>query len=612
VIDTLFSKGNIGLLFFIAIIAIILSVLSYQYSSLTASKIAGIASDDVRSNARTEAYHLSQILIHSINSVTNNLEALTTSLLVLNSENQTIQLLLDNAQNSTGELTDAYYLLDSRGRVISSSNNSGTRLEFESGLDLSKMEYYLIPSNTKLPYYSTVKQSIEGPRIFVSFPIFNSENDPLGNTNGTNTKKFRGVIVTAIDVERVGKFLQDKLSPELISNVGLMDNNGIFLYARNESLIGKNFLSKDFQSTIPANIKDSYNDILKHSLGPEPGSEDVSFNDKTITISYQPIIIDAKQLWTLYIGSPHTLTSDVGLLIDQQKNFSTLVVMVIGAIAIGIAFVILSWNRRLQTSVRNRTLELKTANDSLTESNRLLAAANEQLKVHDRMQKEFINVAAHELRTPIMPILGDAQYIERQFNSEDLRIQIEKDQISSLIRNAKRLDRLASDILDVTRIESKSLKLHKERVNLKDVICGVLADVKKYDNKRSQFPEIRYTPKDVFIKADKGRLSQVITNLLSNAIKFTENGLITIDTSESDKEVIVSIRDTGSGIDPEIYPKLFSKFITKSDRGTGLGLFISKSIIESHGGRIWAENNQKGPGAAFYFSLPASEDADTQ
>jgi len=612
VIDTLFSKGNIGLLFFIAIIAIILSVLSYQYSSLTASKIAGIASDDVRSNARIEAYHLSQILIHSINSVTNNLEALTNSLLVLNSENQTIQLLLDNAQNSTGELTDAYYLLDSRGRVISSSNNSGTRLEFESGLDLSKMEYYLIPSNTKLPYYSTVKQSIEGPRIFVSFPIFNSENDPLGNTNGTNTKKFRGVIVTAIDVERVGKFLQDKLSPELISNVGLMDNNGIFLYARNESLIGKNFLSKDFQSTIPANIKDSYNDILKHSLGPEPGSEDVSFNDKTITISYQPIIIDAKQLWTLYIGSPHTLTSDVGLLIDQQKNFSTLVVMVIGAIAIGIAFVILSWNRRLQTSVRNRTLELKTANDSLTESNRLLAAANEQLKVHDRMQKEFINVAAHELRTPIMPILGDAQYIERQFNSEDLRIQIEKDQISSLIRNAKRLDRLASDILDVTRIESKSLKLHKERVNLKDVICGVLADVKKYDNKRCQFPEIRYTPKDVFIKADKGRLSQVITNLLSNAIKFTENGLITIDTSESDKEVIVSIRDTGSGIDPEIYPKLFSKFITKSDRGTGLGLFISKSIIESHGGRIWAENNQKGPGAAFYFSLPASEDADTQ
>jgi signal transduction histidine kinase len=280
--------------------------------------------------------------------------------------------------------------------------------------------------------------------------------------------------------------------------------------------------------------------------------------------------------------------------------------MAIGAIAIGISFVILSWNKSLKTSVRNRTLELKSANDSLTESNRLLAAANEQLKVHDKMQKEFINVAAHELRTPIMPILGDAQYIERQFNSEDPRIQIERDQISSLIRNAKRLDRLASDILDVTRIESKSLRLNKEKFNLKDMICSILSDVKKYDSEVTKFPEIKYTPKDVIVEADKGRLSQVLTNLLSNAVKFTEKGTITIHTSESDKEVIVSVRDTGTGIDPEVYQKLFSKFITKSDRGTGLGLFISKSIIESHGGRIWAENNPDGFGATFYFSLPGS------
>jgi signal transduction histidine kinase len=601
----MFSKGNIGLLVFTAIIAIILSVLSYQYSSLTANKIAGIASDDVRSNARIEAYHLSQILIQSIEAITNNLKALTNSLPVLNSENQTVQFLLNNAQDSTNNLTNAYYLLNSSGTVISSSNR-GMELGPQAGLDLSKTEYFLAPRNTKLPYYSTVKQSDGGATIYVSYPIFGNRSDKIENTVQNNTTEtFRGVIVSAIDVEKVGNFLQGKLSPELISNVGLMDKNGIFLYARNESLIGQNFLSDDFQSTIPSEIKDSYNDILKRSLGSESGSEDISFNDKTSTISYQPVAIDGKQLWTLYIGSPHTLTSDVGLLIDQQKNFSTIVVMAIGAIAIGISFVILSWNKSLKASVRNRTLELKSANDSLTESNRLLAAANEQLKVHDKMQKEFINVAAHELRTPIMPILGDAQYIERQFNSEDPRIQIERDQISSLIRNAKRLDRLASDILDVTRIESKSLRLNKEKFNLKDMICSILSDVKKYDSEGTKFPEIKYTPKDVTVEADKGRLSQVLSNLLSNAVKFTENGTITIDTNESDKEVIVSVRDTGTGIDPEIYPKLFSKFITKSDRGTGLGLFISKSIVESHDGRIWAENNLDGSGATFYFSLPA-------
>ena len=605
-INSLFSKSNIGLLFFIAIIATILSILSYQYSSFTASKIAGIASEDVRSNARIEAYHLSQILIHSINSITNNLEALTNSVPLLYSDNQTVKFLLNNAQDSTRELTSAYYLLNSNGKVISWSNSSDSELRFQRDLDLSKMEYYLAPRNTKMPYYSTVNRSPSGDKIFISFPILSTSLDTARNTDTPNTtESFRGVIVSAIDVNRVGKFLQDRLSPELVSNVGLMDKNGIFLYARNESLIGKNFLSKDFQSTIPSNIKNSYNDILKRSLGPRAGAQDVSISDKTTTISYRPIIIDGKQLWTLYIGSPHTLTSDVGLLIEQQKNFSTMVVIIIGAIAIGIAFIILSWNKRLKTSVMNRTLELKRANDSLIESNRLLEAANEQLKVHDRMQKEFINVAAHELRTPIMPILGDAQYIERQFDNDDPRIQIEKDQVSSLIRNAKRLDRLASDILDVTRIESKSLKLNKEKFNLKEIVLSNLADIKRFEYEGSGFPDIKYTPKDIIVNADKGRLSQVIANLLSNAIKFTDKGVITIKTCESDGEVIVSIRDSGSGIDPEIFPKLFSKFITKSDRGTGLGLFISKSIIESHGGKIWAENNRFEPGATFYFLLPA-------
>lgn len=605
-INSLFSKSNIGLLFFIAIIATILSILSYQYSSFTASKIAGIASEDVRSNARIEAYHLSQILIHSINSITNNLEALTNSVPLLYSDNQTVKFLLNNAQDSTRELTSAYYLLDSNGKVISWSNSSDSELQLQRDLDLSKMEYYLAPRNTKMPYYSTVNRSPSGDKIFISFPILSTSVDTARNTDTPNTTgSFRGVIVSAIDVNRVGKFLQDRLSPELVSNVGLMDKNGIFLYARNESLIGKNFLSKDFQSTIPSNIKNSYNDILKRSLGPRAGAQDVSISDKTTTISYRPIIIDGKQLWTLYIGSPHTLTSDVGLLIEQQKNFSTMVVIIIGAIAIGIAFIILSWNKRLKTSVMNRTLELKRANDSLIESNRLLEAANEQLKVHDRMQKEFINVAAHELRTPIMPILGDAQYIERQFDNDDPRIQIEKDQVSSLIRNAKRLDRLASDILDVTRIESKSLKLNKEKFNLKDIVLSNLVDIKRFEYEGSGFPDIKYTPKDIIVNADKGRLSQVIANLLSNAIKFTDKGVITIKTSASDGEVIASIRDSGSGIDPEIFPKLFSKFITKSDRGTGLGLFISKSIIESHGGKIWAENNRFEPGATFYFSLPA-------
>jgi two-component system, OmpR family, sensor histidine kinase VicK len=115
---------------------------------------------------------------------------------------------------------------------------------------------------------------------------------------------------------------------------------------------------------------------------------------------------------------------------------------------------------------------------------------------------------------------------------------------------------------------------------------------------------------DIIAEADKVRISQVISNLLSNALKFTKEGVISINSEKKDSQILVSIKDTGTGIDPEIMPRLFSKFATKSQSGTGLGLFISKSIIEAHGGKMWASNNdtnqENGRGALFTFNLPLS------
>jgi signal transduction histidine kinase len=152
------------------------------------------------------------------------------------------------------------------------------------------------------------------------------------------------------------------------------------------------------------------------------------------------------------------------------------------------------------------------------------------------------------------------------------------------------------------------LKLHKEQFNLNDVIVNTINDIKlnRYFNNKNDI-KILYECKDIFVKADKERLSQVIFNLLSNAIKFSngEGGNISIISEKKDNQTIVSIKDRGTGIDSEILPRLFSKFATKSFEGTGLGLFISKNIIEAHGGRIWAENNADGTGATFSFSLPA-------
>ena len=226
----------------------------------------------------------------------------------------------------------------------------------------------------------------------------------------------------------------------------------------------------------------------------------------------------------------------------------------------------------------------------------------EQLKIHDKMQKEFINVAAHELRTPIQPILGLAEVLQHGIKDTH---QIHLTDV--IIRNAKRLQRLTEDILDVTKIESQSLQLNKEQFNLREMMLNAIADSNNQLKKDNNIKLELVSKEDVFVKADKARLNQVIANLLSNAIKFTqeEGGIITIRTEIMNGRILVSIEDTGTGIDPEILPRLFTKFVTKPETGgTGLGLFISKSIIEAHGGSIWAENNKDGKGASFTFSLP--------
>jgi two-component system sensor histidine kinase VicK len=231
-----------------------------------------------------------------------------------------------------------------------------------------------------------------------------------------------------------------------------------------------------------------------------------------------------------------------------------------------------------------------------------------KLKEADEMKSEFINIAAHELRTPIQPILSLVDLIR-----SDMQGSTHEESLDIILRNAKRLQRLTDNILDVTKIESRSLDLKQEHFNLKHVITNTLNDTiilsnsSNNSNKKKNM-KFHYQPQDSFVEGDEGRISQVLHNLVNNASKFSKEGsIITVSTELEDDKVIVSVKDNGQGIDPKIFPKLFSKFASKSFSGTGLGLYICKNIIEAHGGRIWAENNNliNGErGATFYFTLP--------
>ncbi|HKH85576.1 MAG TPA: HAMP domain-containing sensor histidine kinase [Nitrososphaera sp.] len=281
----------------------------------------------------------------------------------------------------------------------------------------------------------------------------------------------------------------------------------------------------------------------------------------------------------------------------------------------------------------------------ITEFAENLRMANIKLEGNEKVMKEFINIAAHELRTPIQPLLGLSEVVrdrilnlakqlqsweqeevvyrqlqdaaspaiparsDSNYRSSSLASSIEEiiGMVDVVNRNAKRLEKLTSSLLDVSRIENnKSLDLSKENFNLVQKIRNVIYDIKSSQGEKADAIEIVYHAPDepIMIEADKTRIYEVVSNLLRNAIKFTDSGTITITSRLEGKNAIISIKDTGRSIDPELMPRLFTKFASKSETGTGLGLYLSKKIIEAHGGKIWAENNKDEKGATFAFTLP--------
>jgi signal transduction histidine kinase len=237
--------------------------------------------------------------------------------------------------------------------------------------------------------------------------------------------------------------------------------------------------------------------------------------------------------------------------------------------------------------------------ENLNQSNQQLLQTIEKLKAENSKLQLFINIAAHELRTPVMPIVGYAEILQEEIG--------ERKEIKGIIYNAKRLDQLAGNILEGAKIENQTLQLRKEQFNLKDILTDIIDD---YDNllavKGRKDVKLRYEPKDILLVADKVRVGRVISNLLNNAIKFTASVEIIISTTQTkhgngSEEIQVSIKDTGAGLSPAILPKLFSKFVSTDSGGTGLGLFVSKNIVEAHGGKIQAQNNDDGKVLLFHL-----------
>jgi two-component system sensor histidine kinase VicK len=232
------------------------------------------------------------------------------------------------------------------------------------------------------------------------------------------------------------------------------------------------------------------------------------------------------------------------------------------------------------------------------------AGLYEKLKEMESMKDEFINIAAHELRTPVLPIVLCAENLEDSLP--------ENENVKVILRNAKRMTKLAGDILDVSKIESKTFRLQKQKSNIVQLIEEAIQDARLKIPEGQQVDiifESLLPPALEEMVIDKNRIRQVLENLLANAINFTNSGSIRVSV-EKDAEnqgfIRTSVTDSGKGIDPLIVDKLFGKFVSSSQKakGTGLGLFLCKAIVEQHAGKIWGKNNIDVKGATFAFTLP--------
>lgn len=517
---------------------------------------------------------------------------------------------------------------------ISLYNTSGIKIgdtrSIGIGANDSAESYYQNAINGRL-YYDQVPIFSRNMRQYVmhfSAPLHNVTNNEIN-----------GVLVLTFPINKINEIMLE--AGGTISNnadVDLLSEQGLLIYSNNDQA---SVLKKKVTGLpIFYKLHNSSDRIESEITEEDPRGKG---SGKTIFIgTNEPGFLDYKgNNWSLVIG---VSTEDAFKSVSLLRNQFILIAVVILSISIVLVFIFARSISKPIIKLRDLTNEVskgnfdikvdiqKGADDELSQLSfsfenmrqTILARtkdvlrANEELRLKDRLKDEFINVAAHELRTPIQPILGLCEVLRSKIKKgEGIDRRGEEEQLLDVIvKNAKRLRGLAQEILDVTRIESKGFDLNLQKIDLVALLLDVISDTKDQINKDSENLNLvleraaastgRNDP--IFVTADKDKIIQAANNLLNNAIKFTKNGTISVQVSVNDQtnEVTVSIKDTGEGIDRSILPHLFTKFSSKSFEGIGLGLFITKNIVEAHGGRIWAENNLDGRGATFFFTLSIS------
>jgi len=535
---------------------------------------------------------ISQHIGSDLRYITSVLQDLADSLYLQNENlsGDKVDKIVDEKFRQLNSVTEVDGLLITDKDGIINVHKASKGLKSFVNIDISSRDYIKQTKSNLQPVYSNGFTGIDGKyRIAITYPI-----------------------VSLVDGHYIGTAIASLPTIDFFKTYGNVENiNSQFLVAfdtkgnllavgASKDLVGKDFFGNETQAFI--NHNDVLNNLTHSLLGGNRGYALYDYGRGERLNTESPILVGTKPVYFLQVVTPtdRIYTTINSVLFSESIKMFSLLTGTTAAIIV-LVFLLRKWYSMLQNEVRKRTRDLN-------ESNEKLMIANESLKKKDEAQNQFINIAAHELRTPIQPILNAIYLLQ----SANLKSQKRVQYLDIIQRNTKKLGRLAEDILDVTRIEGNTLKLTIEPLNLYDLILNTIEEYKKNIQFIYKDLNINYESavQNIIVNGDKLRLGQVLFILLDNAGKFTKSGSILVTTQIKSNTIQVMVKDTGSGIDPEILPHLFTKFVTRSDRGTGLGLFIAKNIIEAHGGVIWAENSPQHQGAIFFFTLPLANNLD--
>lgn len=581
--------GNIGRPLIILITSALVSMtavssfLVYTSQQDTEARVELVSSQTERKNLENESIHVANSVGLFFERTERILEATAESLKGATFANEPLQQTIKVAKSSVSQYSDELAWLDSKGSLVYTTRTNSSDVI---GSDLSDNEYYELPLATNQPAIV-----------------------PVNNTNAANTGSFaiavpivgrdgsfHGVLAAILPTDFVK---QRSLEVGFDKDLILISNDGRILLHPSNSLEGLETIGPQMASRL---TEDSSNSTLRSlQLMIEGRSGITDYHEKSHEaklMAYAPVTVKGIHIWSVGLLQTASTSPLFTKIFEERQNFTIVATSLVATISGIFIIFILVLNRKLFATVSRQDTKIR---NSLQD----LQTAYERLKEQDVIKDEFINIAAHELRTPVLPIVLSAENLSDRM-PEDENIKI-------ILRNANRITKLTNDILDVSRIESNTLKLQKQKVNIKDLVEEVIQDARlkllASENVNIALESsIPPTMEDVSI--DRSRINQVLVNLVDNAINFTESGTIRV-LLEPDKEtrghLRISVVDQGKGIDPSIKERLFGKFVTKSDRakGTGLGLYLCKAIVESHGGKIRGENNSTSNGATFTLTLPA-------